>query len=198
MHEPIFFSTQIAFREWLVNNHNKEIELFVGYYKIKSGYPSMTWSQSVDQSLCFGWIDGVRKSIDEHSYQIRFTPRKKESVWSPVNIKKIEKLTNEGLMQQAGVEIFKNRTERKPYDYAFREKDLKLPIEFESQFKNNSKAWDYFKSLAPSYKKLSIHWIISAIQDKTKIKRLNELIASSELGTNRWKDSKYKRSPKSL
>jgi len=196
MNEPIFFSTQTQFREWLVHNHNKETELFVGYYKIKSGYPSMTWSQSVDQALCFGWIDGVRKSIDEHSYQIRFTLRRKESVWSPVNIEKIEKLTEKGLMQQAGIEVFKNRTESKPYDYAFRQKELKLPSDFENQFKKNLKAWDYFESLAPSYKKLSIHWVISAIQDKTKIKRLEELIASSELSTNKWKDSKYKKKNK--
>ena len=192
MNEAIFFSTQALFREWLVNNHNKETQIFVGYYKIKSGYPSMTWSQSVDQALCFGWIDGVRKSIDEHSYQIRFTPRKIESVWSPINIEKIEKLTEKGLMQEAGIKIFQNRAENKPYDYAFK-KDLKLPSDFESQFKNNLKAWEYFQSLAPSYKKHSIHWVISAVQEKTKIKRLQELIASSELGTNKWKDSKYKK-----
>ncbi|MCJ8292350.1 MAG: YdeI/OmpD-associated family protein [Crocinitomicaceae bacterium] len=193
MNEPLFFPTQTQFREWLENNHTKETELFVGYYKVKSTYPSMTWSQSVDQALCFGWIDGIRKSIDEHSYQIRFTPRKKESVWSPVNLEKIEKLTKEGLMQPAGIEIFESRAESKPYDYAFRQKELKLPSDFESLFKENLKAWDYFESLAPSYKKLSIHWVISAVQDKTKIKRLKELIASSELGTNNWKDSKYKK-----
>ncbi|PHR22523.1 MAG: bacteriocin-protection protein [Fluviicola sp.] len=193
MNEPLFFPTQTQFREWLKNNHTKETELFVGYYKVKSAYPSMTWSQSVDQALCFGWIDGIRKSIDEHSYQIRFTPRKKESVWSPVNLEKIEKLTKEGLMQPAGIEIFKSRAESKPYDYAFRQKELKLPSDFEKLFKENLKAWDYFESLAPSYKKLSIHWVISAVQEKTKIKRLKELIASSELGTNKWKDSKYKK-----
>ena len=193
MNEPLFFPTQTQFREWLENNHTKETELFVGYYKVKSAYPSMTWSQSVDQALCFGWIDGIRKSIDEHSYQIRFTPRKKESVWSPVNLEKIEKLTKEGLMQPAGIEIFKSRAESKPYDYAFRQKELKLPSDFESLFKENLKAWDYFESLAPSYKKLSLHWGISAVQEKTKIKRLKELIASSELGTNKWKDSKYKK-----
>lgn len=195
MNKPIFFSTQTLFREWLINNHHKETELFVGYYKIKSGYPSMTWSQSVDQALCFGWIDGVRKSIDEYSYQIRFTPRKIESVWSPVNIDKINKLTEQGLMQQAGIEIFKNRAESKPYDYAFK-KDLKLPTNFENQFKENSKAWDYFQSLAPSYKKHSIHWVISAVQEKTKLKRLQELITASALGTNKWKDNKYKKTKK--
>lgn len=196
MNEPMFFSTQILFREWLANNYNKETELFVGFYKVKSGFQSMTWSQSVDQALCFGWIDGVRKSIDDDSYQIRFTPRRKSSIWSPVNIEKIEKLTEQGLMQEAGIEIFKNRKESKPYDYAFRQKELKLPADYENQFKENIKAWDYFESLAPSYKKHSIHWVISAVQEKTKLKRLNELIASSELGTNKWKDSKYKKKSK--
>lgn len=193
MNEPQFFPTQKQFREWLANNHDKETELYVGYYKVKSGFPSMTWSQSVDQALCFGWIDGIRKSIDKHSYQIRFTPRRKDSVWSPVNLEKIENLTKEGLMQPAGIKIFKSRAESKPFDYAFRRKVLKLPSAFENEFKKNLKAWEYFDSLAPSYKKLSIHWVISAVQEKTKIKRLKELIASSESGTNKWKDNKYKK-----
>jgi uncharacterized protein YdeI (YjbR/CyaY-like superfamily) len=197
MNEPIFFSNQSLFREWLENNYTKETELFVGFYKIKSAYPSMTWSQSVDQALCFGWIDGVRKSINQDSYRIRFTPRKIQSVWSPVNIKKINKLTKEGLMKEEGLNIFNNRVESKPYDYAFKE-DLQLPIDFEKQFKNNTKAWDYFQSLAPSYKKHSIHWVISAVQEKTKKKRLQELIMSSELGTNKWKDSKYKKKSTTL
>lgn len=193
MTEPKFFPTQEKFREWLTSNHSKETELIVGYYKVKSGFPSMTWSQSVDQALCFGWIDGIRRSIDEHSYQIRFTPRRKDSVWSPVNLNKIKELTKNDLMQQAGIDIFKNRAESKPHAYGFTKKNLKMPSEFESQFKTNSKAWAYFESLAPSYKKLSIHWIISAVQEKTKLKRLSELIAMSELGTNTWKDSKYKK-----
>ncbi len=193
MNEPIFFSTQTEFREWLAKHHDKETVLLVGYYKVKSGYPGMTWSQSVDQALCFGWVDGVRNSIDEHSYQIRFTPRRKTSIWSPVNIKKIGILTKKGLMQQAGIDIFNNRAESKPHAYAFRQKELTLPGDFESQFKKNKKAWDYFDSLAPTYKKHSIHWVISAVQDGTKIKRLKELIASSALGTNKWKDNKYKK-----
>lgn len=196
MNEPIFFSTPAKFRAWLASNHAKETELFVGYYKVKSGYPSMTWSESVDQALCFGWIDGIRRSIDEDSYQIRFTPRKKKSVWSPVNLKKIEVLTKKGLMQQAGIEIFENRPAAKPYDYAFTRKELHLPTDFENQFKENVKAWAYFDALAPSYKKHSIYWVISAVQDKTKMKRLKELIASSELGTNKWKDNKYKKKSK--
>lgn len=193
MKKPAFFATQDLFREWLSQHHAKETELIVGFYKVKSGLPSMTWSESVDQALCYGWIDGVRNSIDQNSYQIRFTPRRKDSVWSPVNLEKVDKLTKKGLMRSAGVAIYEARAKAKPADYAFRKKELHLPTEFQEHFKQNSKAWNYFDSLAPSYKKLSIHWVISAVQEKTKLKRLNLLIEESAAETNRWRDSKYKR-----
>lgn len=193
MNKPTFFTSASKFREWLEKHHEDKTELIVGFYKVKSGIPSMTWSQSVDQALCFGWIDGVRKSIDEQSYQIRFTPRKKNSVWSPVNLDKINKLTGDGLMKPAGIDIYKSRDKNKQDAYGFRKQDLKLPPDFESQFKANTKAWLYFEQLAPSYQKLSIHWVISAVQHKTKVKRLNELIADSTAETNKWKDNKYKK-----
>ena len=193
MNKPLFFSNQSQFREWLVNNHTKETSLIVGFYKVKSDFQSMTWSQSVDEALCFGWIDGVRKSIDNNSYQIRFTPRRKDSIWSLVNLNKINELTKKGLMQPAGIEIYKNRKESKLNGYSSQQKEVNLPTGFENKFKENLKAWNYFNTLAPSYRTLSINWVTSAVQDKTKIKRLNELIASSELGTNKWKDSKYKK-----
>ena len=107
-----FFKTQDDFREWLEINHEKETELIVGFYKVKSGKPSMNWSQSVDQALCFGWIDGIRKSMDEESYSIRFTPRKNTSNWSEINIKKVEELTRAGLMKPAGMKAFSFRKER--------------------------------------------------------------------------------------
>jgi uncharacterized protein YdeI (YjbR/CyaY-like superfamily) len=115
----IFFSKQSEFRKWLAKNHRKETELLVGFYKVDSGKPSMTWSQSVDEALCFGWIDGVRTSIDKDSYQIRFTPRKPTSIWSSVNIKKIEALTKQGLMQPAGLASFENRKEHKSKIYSY-------------------------------------------------------------------------------
>jgi uncharacterized protein YdeI (YjbR/CyaY-like superfamily) len=114
-----FFAKQSEFRKWLDKNHKKETELLVGFYKINSGKPSMTWSQSVDEALCFGWIDGVRKSIDKDSYQIRFTQRKPTSIWSAVNIKKIEELTKQGLMQPAGLVSFENRKENKSKIYSY-------------------------------------------------------------------------------
>jgi uncharacterized protein YdeI (YjbR/CyaY-like superfamily) len=188
---PIFFAKQSDFRKWLQKNHKKEMELLVGFYKVGSGKPSMTWSQSVDEALCFGWIDGVRKSIDEDSYQIRFTQRKPTSIWSAVNIQKIEVLTRQGLMQPAGVISFEKRTEGKSKIYAFENDEVKLSSAFENLFKTNKKAWDYFQSLAPSYRKPSTNWVMSAKQEATRIKRLNELIADSELLTNKWKDNKY-------
>src|SRR6187551_1378625 len=110
---PLFFETPDEFRKWLKKNHKKETELIVGYYKVNSGQPSMSWSESVDQALCFGWIDGVRKSIDKSSYQIRFTPRKPGSIWSAINISKIKELTKKGLMEPAGVASFENLKEHK-------------------------------------------------------------------------------------
>jgi len=188
---PTFFSNQIDFRKWLAKNHKKETELIVGFYKVDSGKPSMTWSQAVDQALCFGWIDGVRKSIDKESYQIRFTPRRSSSIWSAVNIKKIEMLKEKGLMQPQGLASFENRSEERSKIYSHENKERSFSSDFESLFKKNITAWNYFQSLAPSYRKTSINWVMSAKQQTTRIKRLNELIADSEAGKNQWKDNKY-------
>ena len=151
----------------------------------------MTWSESVDQALCFGWIDGIRKSIDEESYQIRFTPRKPTSIWSAVNIKKIEELIKKGLMFPAGIAAFENRKEYKSRIYTYENKPTEFPENFLEQFKSNKKAWEYFENLAPSYKKTSMFWVMSAKQEATQIKRLQQLIADSENQTNAWKDNKY-------
>ncbi len=186
-----FFSEQSEFRKWLEENHQKETELLVGFYKVDSGKPSMTWSQSVDEALCFGWIDGVRKSIDKESYQIRFTQRKSTSIWSAVNIQKIENLIEQGLMQTAGLASFENRKEIKSKIYSYEKEEVKFSVEYEKQFKENKIAWGYFQSLAASYRKPSTNWVMSAKQEVTRIKRLKELINDSELLTNKWKDNKY-------
>ena len=190
---PTFFAKQSDFRKWLQKNHTKETELLVGFYKVGSGKSSMTWSQSVDEALCFGWIDGVRKSINKDSYQIRFTQRKSTSIWSAINIKKIEELTKQGLMQPAGLMSFEKRTESKSKIYSYEKDEVELTLNFKKQFKENKKAWDYFQSLAPSYRKVSAHWVMSAKQEMTQIKRLNLLISDSAAGTNQWKDNKYKK-----
>lgn len=189
--KPTFFSQQSDFRKWLEKHHNKETELVVGFYKAGSGKQGMTWSQSVDQALCFGWIDGVRKSIDDDSYCIRFTPRKPASSWSSVNIKKVQELTRQGLMHEAGLAIFNKRTDGKSGIYSYEKTDVTFSAEWEKLFKTNKKAWKFFQSLAPSYRKASIHWVMSARQQTTQVKRMNILIAESEAGTNQWKDNKY-------
>lgn len=178
--EPVFFSNTSEFRAWLEENHNKEKELVVGFYKVKTGKPSMTWSQSVDEALCFGWIDGIRKSIDEESYYIRFTPRRSTSIWSEINIKKVNNLRELGLMKPAGLKAFSRRKKGKSGIYSFENHQKKLPADFEKKFKENKTAWDFFKKQAPSYQKMATHWILSAKQEKTKWSRLEKLISSSE------------------
>ncbi len=178
--KSLFFATQVEFRKWLSENHNKETELLVGYYKVKCKKPSMTWSQSVDQALCFGWIDGVRKSIDEESYCIRFTPRKSTSIWSAVNINKIEILISKGLIQPSGLDIYKLRKESRSKVYAYEKDIVKLSTNYEQTLKQNKKAWYFFSSQAPSYQKKIIHRIMSAKQEKTQISRLKKAIIESE------------------
>jgi uncharacterized protein YdeI (YjbR/CyaY-like superfamily) len=176
---PIFFDTQTKFRNWLEKNHKKESELIVGFNKVASGKPSMTWSESVDQALCFGWIDGVRRSIDNESYCIRFTPRRSNSIWSDINIKKIEVLTKSGLMKPEGQHAFNLRTENKSRIYSHEKEPAILEANFEKLFIKNKSAWNYFNEQATSYKKVIIHWIMSAKQEKTKLSRLEKVIKIS-------------------
>ena len=189
--KPIFFKDQDEFRKWLTKNHKKETEVFVGFYKVGSGKPSVTWSQAVDQALCFGWIDGVRRSIDEKSYCNRFTPRRSTSNWSNINIKKVEALTKAGLMKPAGQKAFELRKESRSGIYSFGNDEIEFSPEFEKQFKANKTAWKYFQTLAPGYRKLSKNWVMSAKQEATQLKRLAKTIKDSEAGTNQWRENKY-------
>jgi uncharacterized protein YdeI (YjbR/CyaY-like superfamily) len=191
--QPVFFSSPVEFRKWLQKNHIKQEELLVGFYKVGTGIPSMTWSQSVDEALCFGWIDSVRKSIDKDRYQIRFTKRKPTSIWSAVNIKKVAELKKKGLMKPAGLAIFEKRSEKKSRVYSFEKEAVDFDPDYIRQFKANKKAWTYFQSLAPSYRKVSTHWVMSAKQESTRMKRLLQLISESASGKNPWKDNKYKK-----
>ncbi len=177
---PTFFANPTEFRNWLQKNHKKETELIVGFYKVKTGKASITWSQSVDQALCFGWIDGIRKSIDEESYCIRFTPRRKSSLWSAVNIKKMAELTEAGLMTEAGHHIFRLRTVDESSAYSHAHVSSELPAEYKRLFKQNKAAWDFFSSQAPSYLRLTKHWIMSAKQEKTRLSRLDKTIIASQ------------------
>ena len=176
---PVYFKNQEEFRNWLEKNHKTETELLIGYYKVDSGRPSMTWSQSVDQALCFGWIDGIRRSIDNERYCIRFTPRKPTSIWSKINIDKIGELTKKGLMYPSGLAAFNNRRKSKSGIYSFENEPATLSASFEAGFRTNISAWDFFKSQAPSYQKMIIHWIMAARQEKTRLARLEKLISAS-------------------
>jgi uncharacterized protein YdeI (YjbR/CyaY-like superfamily) len=180
--EIVYFESPAEFRAWLEANHDKAQELWVGYHKKSSGKPSMTWPESVDQALCFGWIDGIRKSVDDTRYTIRFTPRKAGSTWSAVNVKRVEELTKQGLMQPAGLKAFEQRKEDKSGIYSYEQGDAKLDDAFEQQFRANQSAWEYFQKQAPSYQKAAIWWVVSAKQEATREKRLAKLIEDSEQG----------------
>jgi uncharacterized protein YdeI (YjbR/CyaY-like superfamily) len=177
--QPIFFQSHKEFREWLEKNHTTEKELIVGYYKKETGKPSMTWSESVDQALCFGWIDGIRRNVDHESFSIRFTPRRTGSNWSRVNIRKVEELQKAGLMTPAGMELFNNRKDKSGDRYSYENLPESLSPEMEKQFRKNKAAWTFFEKQPPSYRKVRIYWINSAKQDETKLNRLNKLIESS-------------------
>jgi len=177
---PVYFQDQNEFRKWLEKNHNTKSEIIVGYYKTGTGKPSLTWSQSVDQALCYGWIDGIRRSIDEERYCIRFTPRKPTSIWSNVNINKVEELKKKRLMKEPGLQVYNNRKDSKSGIYSFEKEAAKLDDDSERSFKSNKIAWDYFMKQAPSYRKTKIYWIMSARQEATRISRLNKLVQASE------------------
>lgn len=180
--EATFFKTPAEFRKWLERNHDRVQELWVGYYKKGSGKPSITWPESVDQALCFGWIDGIRKSIDETSYRIRFTPRKPRSTWSAVNINRVQELIKADLMQPSGLKAFEGRKEARSAIYAYEQRAQKLEGEYEKRLKANKKAWKFFQSQPPWYQMTVTWWIVSAKKEETRLKRLDQLIADSAQG----------------
>jgi uncharacterized protein YdeI (YjbR/CyaY-like superfamily) len=178
--QPQFFPTLADWRAWLEKNHGDWDELWVGFYKRDSGRASITWPESVDGALCFGWIDGVRKSIDAHRYKIRFTPRKPRSIWSAINIKRAKELTKLGLMHPAGRSAFEKRDGDRSAIYAYEQrKAAKLQPDFEKQFRANAAAWEFFQSQPPWYQRTSTYWVISAKKEETRLKRLGVLIGCS-------------------
>ncbi|TSA19457.1 bacteriocin-protection protein [bacterium] len=180
--KPIFFAMPAVFRHWLKKNHASTKELWVGFYRKGTGKPSMTWPESVDQALCFGWIDGLRKSFDAESYMIRFTPRKPTSIWSAVNSKRAQELTRLGLMQPAGMKAFEVRDAKKSNLYSFEQKHVRLKSAYEKQFRANRNAWQFFQSQPPSYQKTATWWVVSAKQEATRQRRLTLLISDSADG----------------
>ncbi len=179
--QPQFFPTLAEWRAWLQKNHADSEELWVGFYKRDSGRPSITWPESVDGALCFGWIDGVRKSIDAHSYKIRFTPRRPRSIWSAINIKRTKELSKMGLMHKSGLAAFQKRDSDRSAIYAYEQrKAAKLDPKFEKQFRANAGAWEFFRSQPPWYQRTSTFWVVSAKKEETRVKRLAVLIDCSE------------------
>jgi uncharacterized protein YdeI (YjbR/CyaY-like superfamily) len=181
-YEPNIFASPAELRQWFEKNHDREKELLVGFYKVGSPKPSITWSEAVDQALCFGWIDGIRRSIDGESYQNRFTPRKPKSNRSGVNIRKVEALIAQGLMHPAGLASYALRQEARSRVYSYQMEPHQLAAEFEARFKANPGAWDFFQSQAPYYRRLCINRVMSAKQEKTRISRLESLIQKSAAG----------------
>jgi uncharacterized protein YdeI (YjbR/CyaY-like superfamily) len=179
----LFFATPAEFRYWLERNANVATELIVGFHKMGTGTPSMTWPQSVDEALCFGWIDAVRKRIDEQRYQIRFTPRKPGSTWSAINIERVAALTEQGRMQAAGLAAFARRTEGKSRTYAYEQRDrATLDPADEKLFRKNKAAWRFFEAQPPGYRKTMVWHIVSAKQPATRARRLQQLVEASSRG----------------
>ena len=177
---PRFFAPPQDFRRWLEKHHTDATELWVGFYKKSSGRPSITWPESVDEALCAGWIDGLRKRVDDESYMIRFTPRKAGSIWSAVNTRRAAELLKEGRMRPAGRAAFEARDPKKTNLYSFEQRQAAaLAPALEKRFKANRAAWTFFQSLPDGYRRTATFWVMSAKQEDTRRRRLDVLIEDS-------------------
>lgn len=183
--KAIYFRSAAEFRRWLEANHAKCGEVVVGYHKRSSKKPSMTWPESVDEALCFGWIDGVRRGVDQERYTIRFTPRRPKSNWSNINIAKVKELIRTNRMQPVGLRAYEARDEKRSGVYSFeRDEAATLSPAEETLFRRNKAAWKWFSARPPSYRRTAHHWVVSAKREETRKKRLLTLIADSALGQN--------------
>jgi len=181
--EPIFFASPAELRDWFEANHETASELHVGYWRKGTGRPSLTWSESVDQALCFGWIDGVRRSVDADRYRIRFTPRKVGSNWSAVNIRKIEELTAAGLMRPAGIRVWEARREDRTAIYSYETRDqASFDPEQEARFRSVPAAWEFWEAQPPGWRKLLTFYVVSAKRPETRTARLEKLIEACGRG----------------
>jgi uncharacterized protein YdeI (YjbR/CyaY-like superfamily) len=176
---PRFFPTPAHLRRWFDKHHESVDQLWIGFYRKGSGKPSITWPESVDEALCVGWIDGIRKSVSDDSYMIRFTPRRPRSVWSAVNIGRATALQAEGRMRPAGLKAFEARTENRSGIYSYEQRPARLSEPYAGMMKKNRAAAAFFDAQPPSYRKLTIWWVISAKKDETRLARINRLIDAS-------------------
>ena len=181
--KPKFFSTPEQFRQWLERKHDRETELLIGFHKKSSGKKSVTYKEALDEALCFGWIDGVRKNLDETSYTIRFTPRKPRSIWSNINVNHVERLIKEGRMHAAGLDAYARRDPKRTGIYAFENRPREFAPEYEKKFRAHKTAWKFFEQQPPGYKRTIIFWVMSAKQEETRMRRLERLIDESAHGT---------------
>ena len=182
MAEPAFFATEADFRRWLAANHATAPELLVGFWKKSSGKPSIDWPQARDQALCFGWIDGIRKSMGEDSYTIRFTPRRKGSIWSAINTKRAGELIAEGRMRPAGRTAFEARSPEKTAIYSYEREAAAFSDDQQRRFEADAPAWAFFQAQAPSWRRAITHWVSSAKREETRERRFNQLIEDSRAG----------------
>lgn len=180
--DPTFFATAKAFRAWLKANHAKADELVVGFHKKHTGVPSITRSEAVDQALCFGWIDGVIRSLEGGRHSVRFTPRRKGSIWSAVNIKRVAELDELGLMTAAGRTVFDGRDPTKAKKYSFENRDRGLDADAEQALRANAQAWTFWEAQPPSYRRPAAWWVVSAVKPEPRAWRLGALIADSANG----------------
>ena len=180
--KPRFFSTPDQFRQWLEKNYDSATELLVGFHKKSAGKKSITYNEALDEALCFGWIDGVRKRIDETGYTIRFTPRKPRSIWSLVNVNHVERLIKARRMHASGLEVYARRDPKLTGVYSFENRPREFAPAYEKEFRSHKKAWSFFEAQPPGYKRLMIFRVMSAKQEETRTKRLQKLIESSEQG----------------
>jgi uncharacterized protein YdeI (YjbR/CyaY-like superfamily) len=180
--KPIFFESAQEFYDWLEEHHESDSEVYVGFFKSHTGKRAMSWSEAVDQALCFGWIDTRSNAIDEDRYMQRFTPRRPGSNWSEINVEKMAKLEQAGLMRPAGLAAFEKRTDDRTGVYSFERENAELPPEYEAQLRANPAAAEYFDSRPPWYRRTAIHLILSAKRDETRVRRLVQLIEDSAAG----------------
>lgn len=179
---PRFFRTQADLRAWFEKNHATATELLVGYYRKASGKPTVTWPDSVDEALCFGWIDGVRRKIDDDRYMNRFTPRRRGSTWSARNIKRAHELIEMGRMRPAGRAAFEARREDRSAIYSYEQGPAELPPAYQRSLKANKRAWEFWRASPPGYRKTTTLWVISAKREETRARRLTTLIETAARG----------------
>jgi uncharacterized protein YdeI (YjbR/CyaY-like superfamily) len=177
--KPVTFTTANHFRAWLRSNHRKSTELLVSIRKAGSSRPGITYAEALDEALCYGWIDGVRRRVDDEHFSIRFSPRKPKSIWSRINVAHVARLSAAGRMTKAGLAAFAAREEKRTGVYSFEKPPAELPASYERAFRSNNAAWKWFQAQAPWYRRTTIHWVVGARRGETRERRLAQLIASS-------------------